>query len=97
MKYVEVQMQDGSGDCGLFTIAFATTLANGGQPGACSYNQAAMRFHLYSQMKNVLAPLGPIKQSRREAHEVKRTATVSIVSIHCMCRLPELKGCAMIA
>ena len=34
-----------------------------------------------SGMKNVLAPLGPIKQSRREAHEVKRTATVSIVSV----------------
>ena len=37
VMYVDVQMQDGNSNCGLFVVAFAATLANGGQPGTCGY------------------------------------------------------------
>ena len=33
INYTDAQMQSGSADCGVFAIAFATTLANGNQPG----------------------------------------------------------------
>ena len=56
-KYIGVQMQDGSAECGIFAVAFAVTLASGGQPGACSYHQADMRLHLANCLeKNALTP-----------------------------------------
>ena len=46
VRYIDVQMQEGYSDCGLFAIAFATALANGKQPGGCFFDQATMRGHL---------------------------------------------------
>ena len=48
VKYIDVQMQDGSSDCGLFAIAFATALANGIQPGRCFFIIACMLCYVYS-------------------------------------------------
>ncbi len=38
--------QIGVKDCGLFAIATAILLANGGNPKTCAFNQRAMRGHL---------------------------------------------------
>ena len=46
VKYIDVQMQEGFSDCGVFAIAFATALANGKQPGRYVFEQGAMRTHL---------------------------------------------------
>ena len=46
VNYIDVQMQDGFADCGVFAIAFATALANGEQPGKYFLDQGAMRTHL---------------------------------------------------
>ena len=45
IKMMNVQLQAGGCDCGLFAIAFATGLANGIQPGECSFKLDAMRRH----------------------------------------------------
>ena len=37
--YIDVQMQQGCDNCGLFAIAFATSLARGEQPGSFFYEQ----------------------------------------------------------
>ena len=42
----------GSNDCGLFSIAYATTLAHGGEPERLTYNQKIIRKHLYHSFKN---------------------------------------------
>ena len=64
-KYIDVQMQDDSADCGVFALAFAATLASGGKPGATSYCQADMRLHLANCLeRNSLGPF-PIKRNRR--------------------------------
>ena len=47
LKFVDVQMQSGTYDCGLFAIAHATALALGEQPGNYLYDQPKMRKHLY--------------------------------------------------
>ena len=36
---MDVQRQDGSFDCGLFAVAFATALANGIEPGKLKFKQ----------------------------------------------------------
>ena len=41
-----LQIQKGSMDCGLFAIAYMTTLANGKDPSVLSYEQSKMRGHL---------------------------------------------------
>ena len=53
VMYVDVQMQDGNSNCGLFAIAFAATLANGGQPGTCGYNQTIMRAHFLQCLEKI--------------------------------------------
>jgi len=40
---MDVQMQAGGCDCGVFTTAFATSLCFGHQPGKFHFNQSAMR------------------------------------------------------
>ena len=45
-QFIDVQCQNGSNDCGLFSIAFATTLCFGKQPENIHYNQSLMRSHL---------------------------------------------------
>ena len=41
-----IQKQAGGTECGLFAIAFATTIAFHGDPAVTTYNQALMRSHL---------------------------------------------------
>ena len=43
LKYIDVQMQSGQSDCGIFEIAFATALAHGLQPGNYIFQQNTMR------------------------------------------------------
>ncbi len=47
LRHVNVQMQNGASDCGLFAIAFAVSLCRGKDPHVCSYDQSQMRHHLY--------------------------------------------------
>ena len=48
VTYSNVQFQNGGSDCGLFTIAFATSLCLGQDPATLLYNQPLMRNHLLS-------------------------------------------------
>jgi hypothetical protein len=44
---VKVQQQSGGNDCGLFAIAFATSLCHGEDPSQVFYDQKSMRQHLW--------------------------------------------------
>ena len=46
LHYRDVQKQEGSSDCGLYALAFATALIFGRKPEECSFNQSLMRAHL---------------------------------------------------
>ena len=46
MRHIEVQMQHGSSDCGLFAIAFTTLLCERKDPSEYSLQQNKMRNHL---------------------------------------------------
>ncbi|KAL5493490.1 hypothetical protein EMCRGX_G014680 [Ephydatia muelleri] len=72
LTYIDVQMQQGCDDCGLFAIAFATSLARGEQPGSFFYKQKAMRKHLITQKKKITA--FPIKKIRRHGSKVRHSS-----------------------
>ena len=91
---VSLQFQSGTYDCGLFSIAYATSLAYGVDPSYCRFNQSKMRGHLYQHLMNKrMVPFPHTKvttrieslSKRRDDHEV-----------HCHCRMPELKDVPMI-
>eukprot|EP00731_Ephydatia_muelleri_P011336 Em0006g230a len=65
LTYVDVQMQQGCDDCGLFAIAFATSLARGEQPGSFFYQQKAMRKHLVDCLEKQNITAFPIQKIRR--------------------------------
>lgn len=47
-----VAIQEGSNDCGLFAIAYATELAHGGDPAKVVYSQGEMRSHFIKCLEN---------------------------------------------
>ena len=93
LTYVDVQMQQGCDDCGLFAIAFATSLARGEKPGSFFYQQKAMRKHLVDCLEKQNITAFPIQKIRRHGSKVRHSANIPI---HCVCRLPKLEGIKMI-
>ena len=93
LTYMDVQMQQGCDDCGLFAIAFATSLARGEQPGSFFYEQKAMRKHLIESLEKQTITAFPIQKIRRHGSKVRHSSNVPI---HCVCRLPKLEGIKMI-
>ena len=93
LTYVDVQMQQGCDDCGLFAIAFATSLARGEQPGSFFYQQKVMRKHLVDCLEKQNITAFPIQKIRRHGSKVRHSANIPI---HCVCRLPKLEGIKMI-
>ena len=49
-----VQKQTGSADCGLFAIAFATSIAFGKDPASTTYTQGLLRQHMKNCLMNML-------------------------------------------
>ena len=93
VRYIDVPMQEGYSDCGLFAIAFATALAYGKQPGRCFFDQGTMRVHLVKCLQEQNMTEFPLKKARRSAMKIK---SVVNIRIYCKCRMPELPGSTMI-
>lgn len=81
----KVQRQIGGTDCGLFALAFATSLCHGENPSETMYIQHEMRSHLKKCLINRVMTLFP-KRSR------KRCSTHPLqmeFNIYCYCRQPQ--------
>ena len=87
LEFMNVPIQSGSYDCGLFAIAFATALALGEKPELFFFDQWNMRAQCFEdgEMK-----MFPVLRKRR----VKKSAvkTTEEVQVYCKCRMPELPG-----
>lgn len=46
LKQMDVQQQNSTSDCGVFAIAYATSICHGENPCMLQYNQSSMRQHL---------------------------------------------------
>ena len=78
-----VQQQKNGVDCGLFSIAFATTLAFGRDPSTVNYDVALLRAYLIKCFDNNLIEEFPITKKR----VIKCKPYTSIVELYCVCRM----------
>ena len=80
-----VQQQKNGVDCGLFSIAFATSLAFGEDPSNSTYDSAALRPHLIKCLTSGrIAPFPKIEGKR----VVRCKPSTHTVEIFCSCRTP---------
>ena len=68
LQFVNVQMQYGGADCGLFAIAFATALALGHAP---HFQQNLMRQHLRECLEHGVITMFPYDKTRRSNMKTK--------------------------
>ena len=78
-------MQAGGSDCGLFAIAFATSLCYGQSPGKFHFDQSTS----ISCFEGGHLEMFPIGRNRQSKNKVKATKTIAV---YCSCRKPELAG-----
>ena len=90
LKIMDVQMQAGGCDCGLFAVAFAT---NGIPPGKFTFDQSKMRKHLYTCLQKGQLVMFPTMKERRVPVKVKSRDEIDI---YCECRMPELRNVEMV-
>ena len=64
VNYIDVLLQEGFSDCGVFAIAYATALAYGKQPGGCFLEQRVMRTHLTQCLQRQDISMFPVKKTR---------------------------------
>ena len=87
LKFMDVPMQSGASDCGVYAIAFATALAQGKHPECYGFSQHKMRAHLRRYLIGGRMEMFPYTEvCMCDAGEVR---TVQKVSIYCLCRMPE--------
>ena len=85
VRYPDVQWQNNSHDCGLFTLENATALCAGVDPCTLSFEHARMRDHYWNCIKaGILLPF-PLRSKRRRIN----TPQLQSVPIFCICRLPD--------
>ena len=92
-RYIDMVIQNGTADCGLFALASATALANGEEPGSFVFDQEQMRPHLIRCLETGKGERFPIKKSRRKLKKIKSTVKVPVF---CTCRMPKRSDFAMI-
>ena len=74
---MNVQQQEGGSDCGLFAIAFATSLVFGQCPTLWRYTQKSMRKHLMDCLeKKDICPFPSRAVNRKYLNAVLRTLNV---------------------
>ena len=93
-RYKLCQLQDGSGDCGLFALAFAAVLAASGHPSAYLFDQQAMRRHLHMCLST--DTFSPFPTRRIGRVNKKKARMCTNVHVYCTCRMPASFGKTMI-
>ena len=90
VTYPPVQWQSGASDCGIFSLAFATSLCLGQDPAAVSYDQVHMRSVLLACLtSNKITPFPQRVHSRRVNMQKPHT---ELLPVFCLCRLPDDGG-----
>ena len=85
IQFVDVQAQSGASDCGLFALAFATSLYAGVNPAEENYIQHEFRSHVFKCLENRKIIPFPTTQCKRRA-VIRGHASIEV---HYTCRQPE--------
>ena len=86
VHHVSVQKQEGTTDCGLFSIAFAYHAVLGEDPAKITFDQDKLRSHLVTCFENNCLSKFPTT-SQKTSRACK--PSVSFIPLYCDCRLPE--------
>lgn len=86
LRYMNVQHQDGTSDCGLFALAFATAIYIGTDPTSVTFNQRQMRTHYLNCIQKGHIEQFPLSRSRRPIY---RPIKEDMFEVHCHCRMPH--------
>ena len=86
LSYVinSAQQQANGVDCGVFAIAYATSLVFGENPTLCSYNVPLMRQHLVNCLEKEMMYPFPKQDSTKRVLKYKKNQL--LLSIYCSCR-----------
>ena len=90
---MDVRLQAGGSDCGLFAIAFATAIVNGVPPDKFIFDQANMRQHLYQCLQSGKLQMFPTLSNEEAPLELRPRTNIDVL---CLCRMPELQGIEMV-
>ena len=80
VEFVDVQMQEGSHDCGLFAVAHITSICNGQDPAVVLYKQNAVGKHILNSIEDGVMTAFP--SSARHPKASIRTN----IPVYCICR-----------
>ena len=86
VTHCNVQWQSGGSDCGVFAIAFATSICAGQDPTMKVFDQKKMRKHLITCLENAKMTPFP-ERSLKRARALKKSQEE--VPVYCICRLPD--------
>ena len=88
LKRLSVQQQDGTKDCGLFSIAYASEICYGFSVSKASFDQKRMRPHLHRCLSE--GTIVPFPKIFCDQEPIPRPSEgVVNVEVYCLCRLPE--------
>ena len=82
-----------SADCGIFSLAFATAIAQGDDPSQYTFDQQKMRSHLHHCLEQVIITQFPTRWIGRKINKISHEA---IIKFYCKCRMPDQAGVKMI-
>ena len=83
-NFIDVPFQSGCNDCGLFTIAYAITIALGLRPEEYQFEQAGMRARMLRSLEAQKIEMFPVFRRRRVKDGMVRA--MRRISVHCTCR-----------
>ena len=87
LNIVPVQQQTNSVDCGVFAVAFATSLAFGEDPAQRKYDTSAMQPHLLNCLrKNSFSPFPLAEKASKRCNFAKGKRIM--MELFCSCRMP---------
>ena len=69
-------MQEGSHDCGLFAVAYITSICNGQDPAVLLYKQNAMRKHILNSIKDRVMSVFTSSASRHSKASIRKNIPV---------------------
>ena len=95
LKFMDVPVQSGTSDCGLYAVAFAAALALGEKPEHFYFNQKRMRQHLLQFWRKELWKCFPQAEDKGYFRK-SAVKAVEKIEIHCNCRMPEFPSVDMI-
>ena len=87
LEFVPVQQQDGDSDCGVFAIAFATSLCAGSNPAEYTYRQDKLRDHLRQCLEEKKVTEFPSQAQPRKIKQLPNS--VMKIPVFCECRQPK--------